>query len=84
MRRVMHLLGEREGLSLDDVRGTFLLPWEGQEVLALQGTIAEAALRFNKVDEERAWNRHDEERAMTERQLIRARHGLTSPFEGRA
>lgn len=84
VRRVMHFLGEREGLNLNDVGGAFLLPWEGQETQALHGTVAEAALRFNKVDEARAWDRHDEERAMTERQIIRHRHGLTSPFEGRA
>lgn len=84
VRRVMHFLGDRERLDLDSIGGAFLLPWEGQETLALSGTVAEAALRFNKVDKARAWNRHDEDRAMTERQLIRARHGLTSPFEGKS
>ena len=81
VRRVMHFLSDREGLNLNEVGGTFLLPWEKQEVLALTGTVAEASLRFNKIDQARALNRHDEERAMAERQIIRARYRLPSEQE---
>ncbi len=84
VRRVMHFLAGHAGLAVQDFGGMFFLPTEKHEAVALEGTIKVAALRFNHVDQARAWNRHDEDRHLTERQMIRARHGLTSPFEGGA
>ena len=84
VRRVMHFLAGQAGLNIQDFGGMFFLPTEGHEAVALEGTIAEAALRYNSIDRAMAWNRHDEERHLFERQIIRARHGLTSPFEGGA
>jgi len=84
VRRVMHFLAENAGLAVQDFGGMFFLPSEEHEAVALEGTIKAAALRFNHVDRARAWDRHDENRHLLERQIIRARHGLTSPFEGGA
>lgn len=84
VRRVMHFLAGQAGLAVQDFGGMFFLPSEEHEAVALEGTIEAAALRFNHVDQARAWNRRDEYRHLMERQIIRARHGLTSPFEGRS
>lgn len=69
VRRVMHFLADMAGLDVATHGGTYFLPSPEFEAVALAGTVSEATLRFNKIDEAEAARRHAEYDAMLRHQI---------------
>ena len=85
VRRVMGFLSDHAAVNLADYGGTFLLTSDEHEALAFEGTVLEAAARFNKITPARAQERHRDEWILNEhhKRVFRAEKAAKA-YEGRA
>lgn len=74
VRRVMHFLADAAGINLHNYGGTYFLPSDDTEALALSGSVADATLRFNRIDKDAAERRCDEREHLELRARIRAKY----------